>query len=195
MAPGRSGPDPAEGRSRLLLHVCCGPCSTEVMERLAPQYDLVMHFFNPNIFPRGEHDRRQAEAERYAAEHGHRFIRGEWDHQGWLVAVRGLEGEAEGGKRCAACFAHRLEAAARKAREEAAALFTTTLTISPHKNAAAVNAAGKIAGLKEGVAFLAADFKKKDGFLRSCKTAREAGMYRQDYCGCEFAGKSEQANK
>jgi hypothetical protein len=189
------GPDGAEGRPRLLLHVCCGPCSTEVIERLAAENDLVLFFFNPNIFPREEHDRRLAEAERHALAHGHRFVRGEWDHAGWLAAVTGLEGEPEGKKRCAACFAHRLEAAAGKARDEGAASFTTTLTISPHKNAAAVNAAGEAAGRNAGVHFLAADFKKKDGFLKSCRLAKEAGMYRQDYCGCEYSMKKEKKEK
>ena len=176
-----------EGKAKLLLHVCCGPCSTEVIERLARDSALVLYFFNPNIFPREEHERREAEAERYAVAHGRRFIRGEWDHDAWLSAVKGLEGEPEGGRRCAACFAYRLEAAARKAGEEGATLFSTTLTISPHKNAAAVNAAGEEAGRKCSVAFFAADFKKKDGFLKSCHRASEAGMYRQDYCGCEFS--------
>ena len=172
---------------RLLLHVCCGPCSTEVIRRLREEYEVVPCFYNPNIFPRQEYERRMAEAEKYAAEHGMHFVFGDYDHDGWLEAVRGLEGEPEGGKRCAACFAHRLKASARKAREEGAELFTTTLTISPHKNAAAVNAAGEEAGRNAGVAFVAADFKKKDGFLKSCSAAREAHMYRQDYCGCEFS--------
>ena len=184
-----------ESRRRLLLHVCCGPCSTEVIERLAQDHELVLYFFNPNIFPNEEHDRRLAEAERYAVAHGHRFIRGEWDHDAWLAAVKGLEAEPEGGKRCDACFAYRLGESARLAREEGAAIFTTTLTISPHKNAALVNAAGEEAGRKAGVAFLAADFKKKDGFLKSCQKAREAGMYRQEYCGCEFSMRKNEVNK
>jgi predicted adenine nucleotide alpha hydrolase (AANH) superfamily ATPase len=182
-------------RPKLLLHVCCGPCSTEVIERLAPDRELVLHFFNPNIWPREEHDRRMAEAERYAAAHGHRFVRGDWDHAGWQAAVAGSEHEPEGGKRCAACFAYRLDAAARSAREEGAGLFTTTLSISPHKSAALVNAAGEEAGRRNGVAFLAADFKKKDGFHKSCLRAEEAGMYRQDYCGCEFSMRRKRVDK
>jgi predicted adenine nucleotide alpha hydrolase (AANH) superfamily ATPase len=172
---------------RLLLHVCCGPCSTEVTRRLSEEYEVVPYFCNPNIFPPEEYERRMAEAERYAVEHGLRFVRGDYDHDGWLEAVRGLEEEPEGGKRCAACFAYRLNAAARKARDEGAELFATTLTISPHKNAAAVNAAGVEAGRGAGMAFLEADFKKKDGFLKSCRAAKAASMYRQDYCGCEFS--------
>ena len=174
-------------RPGMLLHVCCGPCSTEVVERLSAEHDLVLLFFNPNIFPEEEHDRRMSEARRYAEAHGHRFIGTRWDHGGWLAAVRGLEGEPEGGKRCAACFAFRLGMAARNALEEGADVFTTTLTVSPHKNATAVNAAGEEAGRMAGVAFLAADFKKQDGFRKSCERARGAGMYRQDYCGCEFS--------
>ena len=185
----------AEAKKKLLLHVCCGPCSTEVIERLAQDSALVLYFFNPNIFPNEEHDRRLAEAERYAESHGHRFIRGERDHDAWLAAVKGLEAEPEGGKRCDACFAYRLGESARLAREEGAAIFTTTLTISPHKNAALVNAAGEAAGRRFGVAFLAADFKKKDGFLKSCRLAKEAGMYRQEYCGCEFSMRKNEVNK
>ena len=172
---------------RLLLHVCCGPCSTEVIERLAPQNELVLFFFNPNIFPGEEYERRQAEAERYARARDIPFILGEWYHGRWLEAVEGLEDEPEGGRRCAACFAFRLEESAREARMRGAEAFTTTLTISPHKRAADVNRAGEQAGKREGVDFLSEDFKKRDGFLKSCRAAREAGMYRQDYCGCEFS--------
>ena len=173
--------------SRLLLHVCCGPCSTEVMNRLAAGNELVLFFYNPNIFPKEEYDRRLAEAEMFAAGRNIRFIKGEWEHEKWLKAVEGLEHEPEGGKRCAACFAFRLGEAAMIARQEGARAFTTTLTISPHKKAPDVNSAGEEAGKREGVAFISEDFKKKDGFLKSCRAAREAGMYRQDYCGCEFS--------
>jgi len=177
-------------RTVALLHVCCGPCSTDVIDRLAEDFELVLYFFNPNIHPKEEYERRLAESERYAREHGIPFMRGGWDHDGWLAAIRGLEQEAEGGKRCTACFGYRLDAAARKAREEGASLFTTTLTVSPHKNAASVIAAGEAAGRKAGVPFLSTDFKKQDGFLKSCRKARDAGMYRQEYCGCEYSVRS-----
>ena len=136
---------------KVLLHVCCGPCSTEVISRLSEDDELTLFFFNPNIFPREEYDRRLAEARKYASDRGIPLIWGDYDHDGWLEAVRGLEEEPEGGERCRACFAHRLGAAARKARETGAEAFTTTLTISPHKNAAMVNAAGEEAGKKEMV--------------------------------------------
>ncbi|MEM2870158.1 MAG: epoxyqueuosine reductase QueH [Thermoplasmata archaeon] len=229
---------------RLVLHVCCGPCSTEVVERLRPDYELTLFFYNPNIYPKEEHDRRLAEAERYALHKGLTLVKGDWSHEEWLRAVRGLEAEPEGGRRCERCFELRLRATARLASELGAELFTTTLTVSPHKNAAMVNAAGRKAaediamepgpGARGAVAplgtngvgtgalegeggaasgmymgsggtngacregapperigaaprFLAADFKKRDGFLRSCRLAREAGMRRQSYCGCEFS--------
>ena len=172
---------------KVIIHVCCGPCSTEVMHRLSEDHELTVFFFNPNIFPREEYDRRLSEARKYAADRGIPFIEGDYDHDGWLEAVLGLEDEPEGGKRCRACFAHRLGATARNARRTGAEAFTTTLTISPHKNAAAVNSAGEEAGKMEGAAFIAADFKKKDGFKKSCVCAKEAGMYRQQYCGCEFS--------
>jgi predicted adenine nucleotide alpha hydrolase (AANH) superfamily ATPase len=172
---------------KILLHVCCGPCSTEVINRLAADNELVLFFYNPNIFPKEEYERRLAEAERFAAGRNIRFIRGDWEHENWLRAVKGLEQEPEGGKRCAACFEFRLGKAAMMARQQGADGFTTTLTISPHKQAADVNSAGKEAGDREGVSFIPEDFKKKDGFLKSCRAASEAGMYRQDYCGCEFS--------
>jgi predicted adenine nucleotide alpha hydrolase (AANH) superfamily ATPase len=174
---------------KLLLHVCCGPCSTEVIERLAAGNELVLFFFNPNIFPKEEYERRLAEAERYASAKNIRFIRGDWAHDRWLGAIKGLEDEPEGGKRCAACFAFRQNQAALQAKKEGADAFTTTLTISPHKNAAAVNAAGENAGKSAGIIFVSGDFKKRDGFLKSCRAAKDAGMYRQDYCGCEFSAR------
>jgi len=172
---------------RLLLHVCCGPCSTEVIERLALEYEPTLLFFNPNIDPPEEYERRLGEARRYAEERGLEFVKGEHDHGEWLDAVNGLEEEPEGGKRCAACFELRLTAAARKAKEFGIGLFTTTLTISPHKSANMVNEAGVRAARDAGVKFLEADFKKKDGFKKSLDLSKEAGMYRQDYCGCEFS--------
>jgi len=173
---------------RILLHVCCGPCSTEVIDRLAAgNCALVVFFYNPNIFPKEEYERRMEEAERFAAGRNIRFIKGDRDHDKWLEAVEGLEHEPEGGKRCMACFAFRLGEAAMMARREGAEAFTTTLTISPHKNATDVNFAGEEAGKKESVPFISEDFKKKNGFLKSCRAAREAKMYRQDYCGCEFS--------
>ena len=192
LVPMTPNPKPSTPRKKILLHVCCGPCSTEVISRLAAESELVLFFYNPNIFPKEEYERRLAEAERFAADRNIRFISGDWDHDGWLEAVKGLEQEPEGGKRCAVCFAFRLGRAAAMARQEGAEGFTTTLTISPHKKATDVNSAGKEAGEKEGVSFIQEDFKKKDGFLKSCKAAREAGMYRQDYCGCEFSLKKRE---
>jgi predicted adenine nucleotide alpha hydrolase (AANH) superfamily ATPase len=180
---------------KLLLHVCCGPCSTEVIDRLAREYELTLLFFNPNISPRDEFDRRALEAEKYAAARGIPFSRGEYDHNAWLEAVKGLESEPEGGKRCAVCFGHRLASAASKAKEGGIGLFTTTLTISPHKNARVVNETGLRAAKEAGVEFVEADFKKKDGFKKSLHLSKEAGMYRQDYCGCEFSRRDSQKRK
>jgi hypothetical protein len=160
-----------------------------VINRLAIGYELTLFFYNPNIFPKEEYERRLSEAERFATGRNIRFIKGDWDHEKWLEAVKGLENEPEGLRRCAVCFAFRLGEAAMMARREGAEGFTTTLTISPHKKATDVNSAGEEAGKREGVAFISEDFKKKDGFLKSCRAAREAGMYRQDYCGCEFSAR------
>lgn len=172
---------------RLLLHLCCAPCSTHVVQVLREQFHLAGHFYNPNIHPQEEYLRRAAEMERYAGSIGLALLVSRYDTQRWREAVRGLEDEPEGGRRCLACYRLRLEDTAAMARREGFTHFTTTLSISPHKRAGAINAIGQEVAPRHGLQFYAADFKKKDGFTRSLRLSREAGLYRQDYCGCEFS--------
>lgn len=179
-----------EGRKAgLLLHVCCAPCSSAVLERLHPVFDITLFFDNPNLDSRLEHDKRAGETLRLAAGTGlgDRVIISPYDPDSYLSAIQGLEQEREGGARCRECFRLRLGSSARKARELGCDWFTTTLTISPRKDAALLNALGQEAGQAEGIPFLPSDFKKKGGYQRSVALSRTLSLYRQDYCGCLFS--------
>ena len=180
----------AEGRkARLLLHVCCAPCSSAVLERLSPVFDITLFFDNPNLDTGDEHRLRGEETLRLAAELGllHQVIISPYDPASYYKAVQGLEGEPEGGARCRECFRLRLLNSARKARELGCDWFTTTLTISPRKDAALLNGLGEEAGEAAGISFLPSDFKKRGGYQRSIVLSREKSLYRQDYCGCVFS--------
>ncbi len=179
-------------KPRLLLHSCCGPCSSAVLERLCPFFAVTVFYYNPNIQPREEFEKRLSEQERLLREMtpaGQRveLLAGDWEEEKYLKAVRGLEKEKEGGKRCEACFRLRLQVTADRADALGFGFFTTTLTVSPHKNAALVNREGALAEQGHSARFLPADFKKRDGYLRSLLLSREYGLYRQDYCGCLFS--------
>jgi len=174
---------------RLLLHACCGPCSTACVERLrAEGVEPVLFFANDNLATREEYDRRLAALRAFADAEGVELRAKPYDHAAWREAVRGLEDEPEGGRRCSACFRHSLAAAA----AEAAAYggekneFSTTLTVSPHKRTAQVFEAGH-AVETPAAPFREHDFKKRGGFLRSVALAARYGLYRQSFCGCEFS--------
>ncbi len=180
----------------ILLHVCCGPCLTHCAESLRAQaYEPVLFFSNSNIMPREEYDRRRDAARRYAASVGLAFVEDGYDHPAWLRVVADLDDEPEGGRRCEACFRHNLRRAAEYACEHHLPVWTSTLTVSPHKRSQVVFEAGEAAA--EAAAnrlhaippprFLRVDFKKKNGFLNSLQLAQAAGLYRQTYCGCEFS--------
>lgn len=183
------------GRPKLLLHVCCAPCSGPVLERLSASFRVVVYFDNPNLDSRAEFDRRASEAERLVLSTGwaERVIVAPYDADAFLKAVRGLEGEPEGGARCAVCFALRLGRSARAARDLGCDFFTTTLTVSPRKDAALLNRLGGEAGQKAGVPFLPSDFKKRGGYQRSLEISRAHGLYRQDYCGCAFSRRARRS--
>ena len=178
-------------RPRLLLHACCAPCSSYVLEALNRAFDIDVFFYNPNIAPRDEFDRRAEELERLASQMPHenalRVIVGDYDNDAYMALCRGHEADREGGARCALCFRMRLEAAAKLAARLGSDYFTTTLTISPLKDAQLLNAIGEAIGRREGVRWLYSDFKKKNGYKRSCELSAEYGLYRQDYCGCVFS--------
>ena len=175
----------------LLLHSCCAPCSSYVIEYLSSYFHITVFYYNPNLYPEAEYEKRKKEQQRFLlefpAKHPVRFLSGDFEKDRFYAAVKGLEGEKEGGRRCARCYRLRL----RKTAETAAALsmdyFATTLTISPLKQAKTINEIGGEAAKACGVAYLCSDFKKKNGFLRSVALSDEYGMYRQDYCGCIFS--------
>ena len=174
-------------KPKLLLHICCAPCSTHVVEVLREGYDLTGFFYNPNIHPEGEYRLREEEMRKYARRIGLEVVCQEYDDNRWLEIVKGLEDAPEGGERCFLCYRMRLEKAAQYAKEHGYRFFTTTLSISPHKNAPRINEIGSEVAELYGLQFHAADFKKKGGFERSVRMSREAGMYRQAYCGCIFS--------
>ena len=170
----------------LLLHLCCGPCATAVIERLAPDHDLTLYWFNPNIQPAGEYLRRKDENKRFADKLGVVFHDADHGRGAWLEAVAGHESDPERGARCSLCFAFRLRAAAAWAAGRGLGRFATSLGISRWKDLAQVNAAGRAAALP-GVEFWAANWRKGGGSARMDELSRQEAFYRQNYCGCEFA--------
>ena len=179
----------------LLLHVCCAPCSSYCLEYLSEHFAITVYYYNPNISPASEDQFRLSEEQRYLAARQFRhpviITESRYIPQEFFDAVRGLEQEPEGGKRCEQCFRLRLYASACKAKELACDYFTTTLTISPLKNAALLNAIGQEMGEKCGVAWLPSDFKKRERYKRSIELSRAYDLYRQNYCGCVFSKKDK----
>lgn len=184
---------------RLLLHSCCAPCSSYVLEYLSPDFEIVDFFYNPNITEREEYRKRSEELRRLIGEmphhHGVTFLEGDFEPDAFFEAVRGLEEEPEGGERCRKCFALRLTKAAEAAEKNNCEFLTTSLTISPLKNAAWLNETGEEACAGRKVKWLPSDFKKKGGYQRSLELSREYGLYRQDYCGCIFSKRERQTRK
>lgn len=182
-------------RPSLLLHSCCGPCSTAVIERLIDDYSLTVFFYNPNITDEDEYQARLAaqkqvisyfNSSRFMIEPV-RLIEGEYCPDRFFDMVKGMEDEPEGGARCTQCFGMRLEETARRAACGGYEMFATTLTVSPHKNYGIISAVGSSIAEKFNVGFLDMDFKKKAGFQRSIELSKEIGLYRQNYCGCEYS--------
>lgn len=172
---------------KLLLHVCCAPCSAYVIQKLKEGYDVTLFYFNPNIYPESEYMRRRDEAKNYSEKLGIDFIEKKYDHDHWLGLISGFENEKERGKRCEICYGVRLRETAVCAKENGFDIFTTTLSISPHKSAELINKSGLEISKEYGIKYLEADFKKDNGFKKSCEISKEEGFYRQDYCGCEFS--------
>jgi len=178
--------DKLDHRPRLLLHSCCGPCSTACLERLVPHFEVVLFFYNPNVMPFEEYQKRLA-SQRIVCEHfGVEFIEGGYDLEKYKQMVSGMESDPEGGARCLVCFYLRLKETAQTARKGGFEYFATTLTVSPHKNSQVINAVGYQVQDETEVKFLPSDFKKKSGFLRSTQLSDQLGLYRQSYCGCKL---------
>lgn len=182
-------------RQKILLHTCCAVCGRLFAEFLSAGYEPVIYYDNPNIFPREEYQKRRDEALALAEKFGLRFIEGEYDHREWLKEAGKYAAEPEGGKRCDLCFRIRLGRAAGAARRENIDLFTTTLALSPYKNAASVKAAGVAAA--ELIGFLTPweDFDKRDFWKKNMELVRKEEIYRQDYCGCEYSLRSRREKR
>ena len=201
----------------LLLHSCCGPCSTYVLEYLSKYFKITVVYYNPNIFPQEEYEHRLREqkkvVENMPFENPVDLIFEDYQHNDFIKNIKGLENEPEGGARCTECFRFRLEKTAELAKERKYDYFTTTLSVSPHKNSQLLNELGKEIGEKYGVeylkdaallnriglelgrqygvAYLPSDFKKREGYKRSIILSKEYDLYRQEYCGCEFSLRKE----
>lgn len=176
---------------RLLLHVCCAPCSSYCLEYLSRYFLITVYYYNPNISIKEEYLHRLHEEQRLVSEMDFvnpvTVVEGRYEPREFFEAVRGLEQEPEGGRRCEKCFALRLDSAAQMARDGGYDYFTTTLTISPLKNARMLNEIGAAAGETHGVKWLYSDFKKKEGYKRSIVLSKKYILYRQNYCGCIFS--------
>ena len=178
-------------KPRLLLQSCCGPCSSYVLEYLTQHFRVTVLYYNPNIQPREEYDKRLFWQREILAQlptpEVVDILECEYDGARYTQAVRGLEREPEGGARCTVCFRLRLEETARLAKAHGYDYFCTTLTVSPHKDAERINAIGSALAAQYGVAWLPSDFKKREGYKRSIALSKQYGLYRQDYCGCLFS--------
>ena len=183
----------------LFLHSCCAPCSSYVLEYLSQYFSITVFYYNPNIYPDEEYFKRVKEQQefirRFPALHPISFVEGEFEKERFYDTVRGFEQIPEGGERCFRCYELRLAEAAQRAKELHMDYFTTTLSISPLKNAAKLNEIGERLSKEYGVAYLYSDFKKKGGYQRSVELSHEYGMYRQDYCGCVFSMREREAQR
>ena len=175
----------------LLLHVCCAPCSSYVLEYLTEFFNIVIFFYNPNISPNEEYIYRLNEVKRLVRElplkNSVTIIEGDYSPEVFFSLAKGLENEPERGLRCQKCIAHRLEIAADMAKKIGADFFTTTLTISPHKDSEFINSAGGEIAEKVGIPYLFSDFKKREGYKRSIQLSAEYNLYRQNFCGCVYS--------
>ena len=186
-------------RPTLLLHACCAPCSSYVLEYLSKYFDITLLFYNPNITPEEEYRFRESELQRLIGEMPLPIrvtvISDRYDPQEFYNIAKGLEELSEGGERCKRCYRLRLARTAKIAKERGFDYFTTTLSISPYKNAEWLNSIGEQEAAELGINYLFSDFKKKNGYKRSCELSEQYGLYRQNYCGCEFSKRQAQAKK
>ena len=173
-------------KPRLLLHSCCAPCSSAVLERLMPTFDVTVFYYNPNIWPVEEYQKRLAEQKTFLDKLGVRMIEGEYNLDEYLLAIQGKENMPEKSPRCFECYRFRLEKTAQIARKNGFEFFTTTLSVSPHKNADWLNQIGEQLSTPQ-TKFLAANFKKQNGYLRSLQLSKIHNFYRQGYCGCQMS--------
>lgn len=176
-----------DDHNKLLLHSCCGPCSSSVIERLRDYFDITVIYYNPNIEPKEEYEKRKSEQLRLLNELEIKFMDIDYLNNEYHKKIKGYENEPENGLRCPLCFELRLDKTASKAKENNFDFFGTTLTVSPHKNSKIINEIGLKLEEKYGVKFLLSDFKKEDGYKRSIELSKKYDLYRQDYCGCLYS--------
>jgi predicted adenine nucleotide alpha hydrolase (AANH) superfamily ATPase len=182
----------------LLLHSCCAPCSSYVLEYLSKYFKITIFYYNPNIYPEEEYLRRVKEQQDLIKEIDHKyeikFIEGIYDSNKFYEIAKGFEGQKEGGERCFRCYELRLNEAAKIAKDKGYDYFTTTLSISPYKNASKLNEIGEKLAKQYEIKYLYSDFKKKNGYKRSIELSNKHNLYRQDYCGCIFSKREREAS-
>ena len=180
-------------KPKLLLHSCCAPCSSYVIEYLHDYFNITIIYYNPNIFPREEYEKRKEEQIRFIKNYSDvNFMDCDYDNDKYNELVKGLENEPERGKRCSVCFKLRLEKTAIEANENNFDYFGTTLTVSPYKNSTLINDIGRELELKYNINWLYSDFKKGNGYKRSIELSKEYNLYRQNYCGCIHSKRKKQ---
>lgn len=184
-------------KPRLLLHACCAPCSSHTLLFLYGHFEITVYFCNPNIAPEEEYEYRKSELKRLISELklDVEMIDEDYDPAPFYELAKGLENEPERGRRCRRCIACRLEKAGEKAAELGCGYFTTTLTISPHKDSEYINRCGAEVSERCGVPYLFSDFKKHDGYKHSIELSRQYGLYRQNYCGCVYSKRAADSGK
>lgn len=182
-------------KPRLLLHSCCGPCSTAVVERLIRTYKITIFFYNPNIMDEEEYEKRKNTQLHFIEKYNHNidaidfieFMEGPYEPDVFMKVSQEFKNEPEGGKRCNECFRLRIEKTAETAKMTGNDYFATTLTVSPHKNCGLINKIGMDLAVRYGLTYLAEDFKKKAGYQRSIEMSKDYGLYRQQFCGCDYS--------
>jgi predicted adenine nucleotide alpha hydrolase (AANH) superfamily ATPase/VanZ family protein len=174
-------------KPKLLLHICCIGCGVSLIDKLSEKFDVYLFFYNPNIFPRQEYKKRLSEIRRVAKLYRLNVIISRATHRRWKKLIKGRESDPERGGRCTICYRYRMTKTALRAKRLGFDAFTTTLSISPHKNYPVIKKIGEELAQHTGIAFLDEDFKKNGGFQRSCEISKKLNLYRQDYCGCEFS--------
>lgn len=174
-------------KKSILLHSCCGPCSSACIDRLKEYFDITVVYYNPNVEPIDEYIHRKNEQVRLLKEWDIKYLDCDYDNDLWVDITKYLTNELEGGKRCSVCFGIRLKYTANMAKRLGFDYFGTTLTVSPHKDSQLINKIGGILGTNLGIKYLYSDFKKRDGYKKSCEFAKQYNLYRQDYCGCLYS--------
>ena len=174
-------------KKSILLHSCCGPCSSACIDRLKEYFDITVVYYNPNIEPIDEYIHRKNEQVRLLKEWNIKYLDCDYDNDLWVDTTKYLTKELEGGKRCSVCFGIRLKYTANMAKRPGFDYFGTTLTVSPHKDSQLINKIGGSIGSNLGIKYLYSDFKKRDGYKKSCEFAKQYNLYRQDYCGCLYS--------